>query len=77
MKYWPGKAGCLVPPVALADGQRHRAIMNVNEVVAYRGHVLKGGKLTDKEKALIPNDDVNKSSPPTIPFPRPLPYRGL
>jgi fumarate hydratase class II len=35
--------------------------MNVNEVVAYRAHVLQGGKLTDEQKALNPNDDVNKS----------------
>lgn len=35
--------------------------MNVNEVIAYRGHVMQGGKLTDEQKALNPNDDVNKS----------------
>jgi fumarate hydratase class II len=35
--------------------------MNVNEVVAYRAHVLSGGKLSDEKKVLHPNDDVNKS----------------
>jgi fumarate hydratase class II len=35
--------------------------MNCNEVIANRGHVIKGGKLTDEKKALHPNDDVNKS----------------
>jgi fumarate hydratase class II len=35
--------------------------MNVNEVIANRGHVLNGGKLLDDKKALHPNDDVNKS----------------
>jgi fumarate hydratase class II len=43
--------------------------MNVNEVVAYRGHVLKGGGLTDKEKFLHPNDDVNKSQSSNDTFP--------
>jgi fumarate hydratase, class II len=41
----------------------------VNEVVAYRGHVLKGGALTDKEKTLHPNDDVNKSQSSNDTFP--------
>jgi fumarate hydratase class II len=35
--------------------------MNVNEVVAYRAHVLSGGSLNDEKKVLHPNDDVNKS----------------
>ena len=43
--------------------------MNVNEVIAYRGHVLNGGKLTDKEKYLHPNDDVNKSQSSNDTFP--------
>jgi fumarate hydratase class II len=43
--------------------------MNVNEVIAYRAHVLAGGKLTDKEKTLHPNDDVNKSQSSNDTFP--------
>jgi fumarate hydratase class II len=35
--------------------------MNANEVIAYRAHVICGGKLTDETKVLHPNDDVNKS----------------
>jgi fumarate hydratase class II len=35
--------------------------MNANEVIAYRAHVLSGGKLSDEKKVLHPNDDVNKS----------------
>jgi fumarate hydratase class II len=35
--------------------------MNVNEVVAYRAHVINGGSLNDEKKVLHPNDDVNKS----------------
>jgi len=41
----------------------------VNEVIAYRGHVLNGGVLTDKEKILHPNDDVNKSQSSNDTFP--------
>jgi fumarate hydratase class II len=41
----------------------------VNEVIAYRAHVLSGGKLTDKEKILHPNDDVNKSQSSNDTFP--------
>jgi fumarate hydratase class II len=43
--------------------------MNVNEVIAYRGHVMNGGQLSDKEKALHPNDDVNKSQSSNDTFP--------
>jgi fumarate hydratase, class II len=43
--------------------------MNVNEVIAYRGHVLNGGQLADKEKVLHPNDDVNKSQSSNDTFP--------
>jgi fumarate hydratase class II len=43
--------------------------MNVNEVVAYRGHVLQGGQLTDEKKFLHPNDDVNKSQSSNDTFP--------
>ena len=43
--------------------------MNVNEVIAYRAHVLNGGKLTDEKKVLHPNDDVNKSQSSNDTFP--------
>ncbi len=51
--------------------------MNVNEVVAYRAHVINGGQLTDKEKFLHPNDDVNKSQSATILFPPPCILRPI
>ena len=35
--------------------------MNVNEVIAYRAHVLLGGSLLYEKKKVHPNDDVNKS----------------
>jgi fumarate hydratase class II len=43
--------------------------MNVNEVVAYRAHVLLGGNLLDEKKLLNPNDDVNKSQSSNDTFP--------
>ena len=43
--------------------------MNVNEVIANRAHVLAGGKLTDVDKVLHPNDDVNKSQSSNDTFP--------
>jgi len=43
--------------------------MNVNEVIAYRGHVLSGGSLLDEQKVLHPNDDVNKSQSSNDTFP--------
>ena len=57
------------PLVVWQTGSGTQSNMNVNEVVAYRGHVLKGGKLTDKDKILHPNDDVNKSQSSNDTFP--------
>jgi len=49
------------PLVIWQTGSGTQSNMNANEVIAYRAHVLSGGKLTDAEKVLHPNDDVNKS----------------
>ena len=57
------------PLVVWQTGSGTQSNMNVNEVIAYRGHVLNGGKLSDKEKALHPNDDVNKSQSSNDTFP--------
>ncbi len=57
------------PLVVWQTGSGTQTNMNVNEVIANRGHVLKGGKLTDKEKYLHPNDDVNKSQSSNDTFP--------
>ena len=57
------------PLVVWQTGSGTQSNMNVNEVVAYRGHILKGGKLTDKDKFLHPNDDVNKSQSSDDTFP--------
>ena len=64
-----GKLDDSFPLVVWQTGSGTQSNMNVNEVVAYRGHVLKGGNLTDYEKALHPNDDVNKSQSSNDTFP--------
>ena len=64
-----GKLDDAFPLVVWQTGSGTQSNMNVNEVVAYRGHVLNGGKLDDKEKVLHPNDDVNKSQSSNDTFP--------
>ena len=64
-----GKLDDYFPLVVWQTGSGTQSNMNVNEVVAYRGHVLNGGKLADKEKYLHPNDDVNKSQSSNDTFP--------
>ncbi|MEY4586331.1 MAG: class fumarate hydratase [Bacteroidota bacterium] len=64
-----GKLDAYFPLVVWQTGSGTQSNMNVNEVIAYRGHVLKGGKLSDKEKFLHPNDDVNKSQSSNDTFP--------
>jgi fumarate hydratase class II len=64
-----GKLDEYFPLVVWQTGSGTQSNMNVNEVIAYRGHVLNGGKLTDKEKFLHPNDDVNKSQSSNDTFP--------
>jgi fumarate hydratase, class II len=49
------------PLVIWQTGSGTQSNMNVNEVIANRGHVLSGGSLLDDNKVLHPNDDVNKS----------------
>ena len=49
------------PLVIWQTGSGTQSNMNVNEVIAYRAHVLSGGQLIDEKKVLHPNDDVNKS----------------
>ncbi len=57
------------PLVVWQTGSGTQTNMNVNEVVANRGHVLQGGALTDAQKVLHPNDDVNKSQSSNDTFP--------
>ena len=64
-----GKLDDYFPLVVWQTGSGTQSNMNVNEVIAYRGHVLNGGQLGDKEKFLHPNDDVNKSQSSNDTFP--------
>lgn len=64
-----GKLDGEFPLVVWQTGSGTQSNMNVNEVVANRGHVIKGGALTDEKKFLHPNDDVNKSQSSNDTFP--------
>src|SRR5699024_677226 len=64
-----GKLDDQFPLVIWQTGSGTQSNMNVNEVIANRGHVINGGKLTDKEKTLHPNDDANKSQSSNDTFP--------
>lgn len=64
-----GKLDDQFPLVVWQTGSGTQSNMNVNEVIANRGHVMQGGKLTDKDKVLHPNDDVNKSQSSNDTFP--------
>lgn len=64
-----GKLDSEFPLVIWQTGSGTQSNMNVNEVIANRAHVLSGGKLTDENKVLHPNDDVNKSQSSNDTFP--------
>ncbi len=64
-----GKLDDQFPLVVWQTGSGTQSNMNVNEVVAYRAHVISGGQLTDEKKAVHPNDDVNKSQSSNDTFP--------
>jgi fumarate hydratase class II len=64
-----GKLDNNFPLVIWQTGSGTQSNMNMNEVVANRAHVLKGGKLGEGEKFVHPNDDVNKSQSSNDTFP--------
>jgi fumarate hydratase class II len=64
-----GKLDDQFPLVVWQTGSGTQSNMNVNEVIAYRAHVISGGKLTDEKKVIHPNDDVNKSQSSNDTFP--------
>ena len=64
-----GKLDAEFPLVIWQTGSGTQSNMNVNEVIANRAHVISGGKLTDENKVLHPNDDVNKSQSSNDTFP--------
>lgn len=57
------------PLVVWQTGSGTQSNMNVNEVIAYRAHVINGGSLMDEKKIIHPNDDVNKSQSSNDTFP--------
>ena len=57
------------PLVIWQTGSGTQSNMNCNEVIANRGHVICGGQLSDANKVLNPNDDVNKSQSSNDTFP--------
>jgi len=64
-----GKLEGNFPLVIWQTGSGTQSNMNMNEVIANRGHVINGGTLEDSAKALHPNDDVNKSQSSNDTFP--------
>lgn len=64
-----GKLDDQFPLVVWQTGSGTQSNMNSNEVIAYRAHVLQGGSLTDEQKFIHPNDDVNKSQSSNDTFP--------
>ncbi|MEC8693107.1 MAG: class II fumarate hydratase [Bacteroidota bacterium] len=64
-----GKHDDQFPLVIWQTGSGTQSNMNMNEVIANLGHLINGGKLTDTEKVLHPNDDVNKSQSSNDTFP--------
>ena len=64
-----GKLNDQFPLVVWQTGSGTQSNMNMNEVIAYRAHVLNGGSLMDEKKVIHPNDDVNKSQSSNDTFP--------
>lgn len=64
-----GKLDDQFPLVVWQTGSGTQSNMNLNEVIAYRAHVIHGGNLLDTDKFLNPNDDVNKSQSSNDTFP--------
>jgi fumarate hydratase class II len=64
-----GKLADHFPLVIWQTGSGTQTNMNVNEVIANRAHVIKGGLLDDSFRELHPNDDVNRSQSSNDTFP--------
>ncbi len=64
-----GKLDDNFPLVIWQTGSGTQSNMNINEVIANRAHVINGGTLSDTQKVIHPNDDVNKSQSSNDTFP--------
>ena len=71
-----GKLDGNFPLVIWQTGSGTQSNMNMNEVIANRGHVIAGGSLNDDKKNLHPNDDVNKSQSSNDTFPTAMHIAG-
>ncbi|MEI7981040.1 MAG: class II fumarate hydratase [Bacteroidota bacterium] len=72
-----GKLDDQFPLVIWQTGSGTQTNMNLNEVIANRGHVLGGGILGGEGKTMIhPNDDVNKSQSSNDTFPAAMSIAG-
>ncbi|NTW34368.1 MAG: class II fumarate hydratase [Bacteroidetes bacterium] len=64
-----GKLNDEFPLVVWQTGSGTQSNMNLNEVIANRAEVIKGGVLGDGKTFIHPNDDVNKSQSSNDTFP--------
>lgn len=64
-----GKHDSQFPLVIWQTGSGTQSNMNMNEVIANLAHVMNGGSISDENKVLHPNDDVNKSQSSNDTFP--------
>lgn len=71
-----GKLDDQFPLVVWQTGSGTQSNMNANEVIANRAHVISGGALTDDQKIIHPNDDVNKSQSSNDTFPTAMHIAG-
>jgi fumarate hydratase class II len=72
-----GKLNGEFPLVIWQTGSGTQSNMNVNEVIAYRAHVLQEANLMKKRRFSIPTTDVNKSQSSNDTFPDRDAHRGL
>ena len=71
-----GKLDDNFPLVVWQTGSGTQSNMNMNEVIANRAHVIKGGLLGEGQKFIHPNDDVNKSQSSNDTFPTAMHISG-
>lgn len=64
-----GKLDEHFPLLVWQTGSGTQSNMNVNEVIANRGEIIRNGNLTGEARFLSPNDDVNKSQSTNDIFP--------
>jgi fumarate hydratase class II len=71
-----GKLDDQFPLVIWQTGSGTQTNMNLNEVIANRGHVIGGGALGEGKTIIHPNDDVNKSQSSNDTFPAAMSIAG-